>query len=275
MIGGTRFRIDASIALQSALAARIARGQSDIATGTRLRVASDDPAASAQVSQISRALSDSSAWRDVAVQGAALAAQAGATLSAAQSALDRARELTTIAASAANSQSDRATIAGELRAIADDIDALALASDASGERVFADGPAIALPVGANERIVPTLSRADAFGAGALDLGITLRAAADAMSGDDAARAMALASVVQAGGRVADAQAAIGIRAARLDAVVTRLTDRDAVLTEQQGALEGTDVAATVARIQADQLSLDASRSLFARVNRQTLFDLLG
>ena len=65
------------------------------------------------------------------------------------------------------------------------------------------------------------------------------------------------------------------RAARFDALRDRFIDSGASIAEERGGIEGTDIAATIARVQADQLSLDAAQSLFARINRRTLFDLLG
>lgn len=275
MIGGTRYRIGASITAQAALTARIARGQTDIALGKRLRTASDDPAASARIGHIAQVRTDASAWRDVASHGGALTALADTTLGSVQTAVDRARELATRAASDSTSFGDRGTIAAELRGIADDVEMLGRTVDVRGMRVFPDEPPLALAVSRDERVAPTLAHADAFGSADQNLASLIRAAADAVVGSDAERGVALDTIVAAGDRVAGAHAVIGMRGARLEAIMTRLTDRAAVLAEEQGMLEDTDVAATVARIQADQLSLDASRSLFARVNRQSLFDLLG
>ena len=276
MIGGTRHRIDVDVARQSVLSARIARGQSDIASGTRLQRASDDPAAAARAAQLGRTRIDTAAWSTVVAGGVALAARADTALVAGQDVLDRARELMTTSLSGTAGDVDRRNAADALRGMADDLDALALTTDASGARVFPDGAPLALPVGANTTIAPTLSVADAFATGGRSFATTLRDAAAAMTQSGAApRDAALANLVAAAEAVADARATIGGRAARLDAIATRLSDGDVELRAELSTLTGTDVPATIARIQADQLALDASRALFARVNRSTLFDLLG
>ncbi len=276
MIGGTRFRLEHDIANQSRLSAAVARGQSDIASKLRLQTASDDPAAAARISQIARARVDAAAWTGVVASGAALATRADAALASVQANFDRARELMTTAMSATASPSDRASVADELRGLAEDIDGLGGQTDATGQRVFPDGTPEALPLGASERVTPTLSLADAFMSAGQTLGDILRGAAAALVGTDpVARDTALSAIAAASDATATNRGLIGGRAARLDAVAQRLTDRDATLQEELGALQDTDIAATVARVQADTLALDASRSLFAHVNRQTLFDLLG
>lgn len=276
MIGGTRFRVDLDIARQSALSARIARGQSDIATGTRLQAASDDPAASARAAQVGRSRIDGAAWRDVANAGAALAARADSALASAGDTLDGARELMTTSMSGTASDADRRSAADALRGMADDLDALSLTTDAGGTRVFLDGAPLALPVGQGTTITPTLSIVDAFASGGRSFAATLREAAAALTQPDQARRdAALTAVVAAVDTLADARAVIGGRAARLDAIAERLTDGDARLREELSILTETDIPATVARMSADQLALDASRALFARVNKSTLFDLLG
>jgi flagellar hook-associated protein 3 FlgL len=40
-------------------------------------------------------------------------------------------------------------------------------------------------------------------------------------------------------------------------------------------LEDTDLTAAIARLNAQQLTLDAAQAAFARINRRSLFDLLG
>lgn len=258
---GARFRIDSDIARQSALSARIARGQADIARTTRLAVASDDPLAAAQIARLDAARIDRAAWSANAEHALALTDAADAVLGSAQDRIDRARELATIAASATASPADRATIAREIADIADDLVALASTRTAR-----------AIPVGNGIRIEPVPSSVAAFG----DTVDTLRRAASAIAGSDpAARDAALSEIVARGARMADVRGASGVRAARIDAVRERLSDADVRDAATRSTLADTDIAATVARIQGDQLALDASRGLFARINARTLFDLLG
>jgi len=273
-MAGIRFRIDSDIARQAQLAARIARGQSDIASQKRLQAASDDPAAAARIGELRRAQIDGAAWRANAEAGAALAAIADSTLGSVGVLLDRARELATNAASDTLSAADRGTIALELRSIADEVDSLAAATDATGQPVFPATP-IAVPVGRGLALNSTTAQADAFEVGGVDMGTLLRNAATQIAAGGAGRAAALAAVTMAGEQLASVRGEQGSRAARLDNVRERLIDAAADTAEERSSLEDTDLAATIARVQADQLSLDAVQATFTRINRRTLFDLLG
>ena len=46
------------------------------------------------------------------------------------------------------------------------------------------------------------------------------------------------------------------------------------LTEERSVLEDTDLHAAIAKLQSQQLTLDAAQAVFARVNQSTLFDVL-
>jgi len=103
----------------------------------------------------------------------------------------------------------------------------------------------------------------------------LRSAASSIQGTGTTRVDALASVTAASDHISEIRGEQGSRAARIDAVRERLTTVQTGAAEERSALEETDVAATIAHIHADQLSLDAAQAAFAKVNRRTLFDLLG
>ena len=158
---GIRFRIDAAIRHQSALATRIVRGQADITSGKRIQAASDDPAASVRIAQLRRTQTSEAAWRGNVDIGIALAARADATLGNVATLVDRARELATIGASETLSDKDRATIALELRSIADEVDSLSNGTDATGQPIFPGVPT-RLPVGDSLTLTATTSRTDAF-----------------------------------------------------------------------------------------------------------------
>ena len=271
---GIRVRIDTDIARQALLAARIARGQSDISSGKRLQAASDDPASSVRIAQLRRAQIGEAAWRANIDNGIALAARADGTLAAVSTLTDRARELTTRGASETLSAKDRDTMAMELRSIADEIDSLSIGTDATGQPVFPVAP-LRLPVGDSLALTATVSRANAFDVGGRNIAALLRDAATGMTASAAGRTTALADVVSASDHISTVRGEQGTRAARFDALRDRLVDSSAAVAEERMSIEDTDLAATIARVQADQLSLDAAQGMFARINRRTLFDLLG
>lgn len=273
-MAGIRVRIDQDIARQAALAARIARNQAAVSTQKRLASASDDPAAAARIGQLRRTQSAEAAWSSNVGAGIALAASADATLGNLAALFDRARELAVNAGSDALSAADRNTIALELRAIADEADSLSAATDATGAPVFPATP-LKLPVGLNLTVEATTSRSAAFMLGARDMGTLLRDSANLIAAGGPARATALTDITTAADQIATVRGEQGNRAARLDTLRIRLIDSAASIAEERSTLEDTDLAAAIARVQADQLSLDAAQASFARINRRTLFDLLA
>lgn len=271
---GLRFRIDSDIARQAALSARIARGQSDISSQSRLQVASDDPAAAARISELRKVQANETAWRANVEVGAAAAARADGVLQSVATLLDRARELVTLAANDTLGASDRSTIAAELRGLADEVDSLAATTDATGQPVFPANP-LRIPVDTGLTLTATASLASVFQVASRSLGTLLRDAATGVTGTAATRAMAMADVGLATDQISSVRGEQGSRAARIDALRERLIDAAATVAEERSGLADTDIAATIARIQGDQLALDAAQAAFARINRRTLFDLLA
>ena len=285
MIGATRYRLTAEINRQAKLANEIARAQTDISSETRLRTASDDPTASARVADIRRKQANETAWSANVETASAVATTADSTLKLVSTGLDRARELVLAGSSAGASASDRASYAAELRGIVGDLATYANQTDSRGLPIFPDDAPIAIPIGANQSIAATTAKADAFGnvvtgSGTRDLASILNAAADAIAAPDgAARTAALdgsiSDIAAATSHVADVHAEQGRRAALFDTARDRLADSAVTLADERGGLEGTDIPATVARLQAKLVTLEAAQAAFARISKQTLFDVLG
>jgi flagellar hook-associated protein 3 FlgL len=285
MISGTRARLTAEIARQSRLAHDIARGQADISTGKRIQAPSDDPIAAARVADIRRTQADQKVWNTNLDTASAVASQADGTLTGVATAIDRVRELMLSASSDTLNANDRNTIAVELRGIADDIHGYAAETDSRGYPIFPATDALKIPISAGVGVTATASRADIFGnvptaGGPMDLEQLVRAAADAVTIADkptrmVATTTALATIESAATHLSGKRGEQGLRAARIDSIRERLASSGLLLDEERIGLEATDVPATVARINAQQLSLEAAQAVFARVNRQTLFDLLG
>jgi flagellar hook-associated protein 3 FlgL len=278
MINGTRFRIEMDISRQSGLAARIARGQSDIASKTRLQAASDDPAASARVAILRRQDIDVKAWVANADSAASTASRADSALGALGVLLDRARELMTGASSETLNDADRAGIASELNGLADEVENLSGETDASGARVFPTA-ALRVSVGSDLTLAATTTIGDAFTAqtasGNVGIASILRNAGGALALGAAARAVQMANVISASDHLSAVRGEQGIRAVQIDRARDRLVAVRTSGAEERDGLEATDIPDTIARIQGDQLTLDAAQALFAKVNRRTLFDLLG
>lgn len=284
MINGTRHRLTVEINRQTRLAADIARTQVEISTGKKILAPSDDPTASARISEFARAQANEAAWVRNLESAAALSDRADTALSAVASGLTRAKELIIAAANGTLSADNRATIAAELRGIAADITTLADSRDPRGEALFRTGAPLEIPVHAGGTIAPVASRAAIFGAvttpsGVFDLATILSDAADAVvEPDDATRAAAadvsLDALDAAVNHIAAARGDQGVRASRIDNLREQLELSSLQLDEQRSGLESTNVTEAIARLQSKQLTLQAAQAVFARVNQNSLFDLL-
>lgn len=284
MTGITGYRLTAEINRQLKLSNDIARAQSDISSGNRLQTASDDPAAWARVAVIKRVESNQNAWLANVNTSAAVADQVSSSLEGLSNSFTRAGELMVDANNATKTASDRQAIADELNGIADDVDAAATAVDSRGLPLFPANTPLPIPISRVLQITATDSKTNVFDSvqtatGTKSLSQILRDAATAiLNPDDTLRktdSAASSDEVQAG--ITQISALIGqqgVRAARIDDIKTQLQGSLSSLEEERGGLQGTDVTGTVAKMQADLLSLQAAQALFARINQSTLFDLL-
>lgn len=284
MISGTRYRLTAEIHRQAELARDIARAQMEISTGKKILAPSDDPTAAARVAEIDRAQADEEAWNRNVETAAILAARSDTTLAAVERAMLRAQELMLAGASDTLSPDNRATIAAELNGIAEEIASLMETRDSRGALLFSRGEALEIPVNAGVRVAPVASRADIFEGiatpgGPADLvTIVSDAAAAVVEADPVAREAASAASIDAleagASHVIAARGEQGVRASRIDNIRERLATSGLQLAEQRNGLEATDIVEVVARLEAKRLTLQAAQAVFARVNQNTLFDLL-
>ena len=284
MISGTRYRLSMDINRQIALSRDIARSQTEISTGKRIQAPSDDPVASARVASIARSQANDVAFKSNLNLASALAARADTTLRSVGSALDRASELMVQGANGTLSDGDRATIAQELRSIADDIASLKDVRDTRGGPLFMSGGSLRIPVASGVTLEAVGTREDVFesvptAGGPQDIAAIVSAAADALSlTDPTARAAAVAAsadaVTAAVEHVANARGAQGALASRIDALIERQADSGLQLEEERSNLESTDVTAAIAKLQSQQLTLQAAQAVFSRINASTLFDIL-
>ena len=284
MAGITGYRLTTEINRQLKLSKEIARFQSDISSGKRLQTASDDPAAWARVAVIKRVESNQQTWLTNVDTASAVADQVSSVFEGLQNSFTRAGELMVDANNATKTPSDRQAIATELLGIADDIDAAATTVDSRGLPLFPADTPLPIPISRVLQISATDTKANVFDnvtttAGVVSLSQILRDAAAAITNpDDALRATDSATSNDA------VQAAIthitalvgqhGVRAGRIDDIKEQLQTNASSLEEERGDLEGTDITGTVAKLQANLLSLQAAQAIFARINQSTLFDLI-
>jgi flagellar hook-associated protein 3 FlgL len=286
MINGTGYRATQQIAQQQKLSQQIARVQSDISSGKRILVASDDPVAAARVAQIRQAQADQAAWTRNVNTAQSLASQVDTSLTGIAAVFNRVKELTLAGASESVSSNDRQAMVQELNSLNTTLNNYAAAATPTGQNLFPTDAPVLVSVSDTLHLPATAQRSDVFdgiplshgGMGTLSSIIT--AAAAAIATDDvatrrAAADISLADVSSAVSHVSAQQSAQGLRAAQLDAAETTLVNNGTDLAGERSSLEDTDVASAVLRLNAKTLSLQAAQASFARVNRNTLFDFLS
>ena len=284
MISGTRYRLTMEINRQLALSRDIVRAQTEISTTKRIQAPSDDPVGAARVSEISRNQATDGVWKSNLDLAFALAARADTTLASAATVIGRANELMVGAANGTLSAENRETIATELRALAEELDSLKATTDSRGQPLFPTTDVLRIPVGAGVSITAVDTKSAIFesvptAAGPQDLAAIVNAAADAITEPDettrkAAIKVSLDALNAADSHVAAVRGQQGARGNRIDNLLDRLASTGLQLEEERGAIEGADISAVVARLQASQLNLQAAQAVFARVNQSTLFDVL-
>lgn len=281
MVGITNKIMLAEIRRQQKLSQDIVDGQTAISTGITLNKPSDNSLAWVQVSDIGRAQAQQAAWQSNISYGTSRAGNAEANLSEIDNLLTRAQELVTSARNGSLNDTSRAAITEEMSTIRTTIDELLNQKDYQGVSVFDDGQSVLVPVsrGLNLAVVGTKQDVsegiDVDGTPMSIDDILAQSIAAIQNGDDAAIAATLEGVKVAQGHIAVEQAKQGVRSDRLDVVGTRLTNVDLDLTERRASLESTDLSEVIANVKAQLLQLDAAQSAFARINQQTLFDLIS
>lgn len=283
MISGTRYQLTLEINRQLALARDIARAQTDISTQKRIQAPSDDPVAAARVSDIARSQANDVTWKRNLELASSLGARADTALKAIEVAIGRASELMVGAATGTMSDENRATIALELRSIAEELNALKATKDSRGNNLFMSGNALQIPVAPGFALEAVTTREDVFNvttpSGVQDIAAIVTAAADAISQTDPALRtpavnQSLDDIAAAVNHAGTRRGEQGARGNRVDQLLERLADTGIQLAEERSGLESTDIIATVAKLNAQKLTLDAAQAVFARVNQNTLFDLL-
>jgi flagellar hook-associated protein 3 FlgL len=284
MISGTRYRLDQEINRQLALSRDIAKAQTQLSTQKRIQSPSEDPVAAARISSIGRAQANEAAWKSNLNLASALADRADTALKAAGTAFDRVTELMTQGATGTLSDTDRATIALELRSIASELTTLKDSKDSRGNALFMSGYSLRIPVQTGVQVIAVGTREEVFesvatAGGPKDLAAIVSDAADALETNDptarkAAVAVSVDEVKAAVDHVATQRGEQGALANRVDQLLERQADTEIQMKEERSGLEDTDIQAVVARLSSQQLSLQAAQAVFARVNENTLFDIL-
>jgi flagellar hook-associated protein 3 FlgL len=256
---------------QQKLSQVLVETQVQISTGKRLQRASDDPVTAERITSLQRVQADGIVWAANIERG--LTANSAAD-GAARSLVDNlaaAQELLLAGANGATSAMDRALLAEQLDGIAVAIDRLAAQKDANGEPLFRSNGALQVRYSDTVVFAPVPAHDALFSVGGTQMAQMVRDAATALRSGLPAPVDSLESASTA---ATNALARIGQAGRELEDLRESLAAKQIDLAAERSGLEDTDLSEAIARLNQQQLTLEAAQSVFARLNRQTLFDLI-
>ncbi|OJY66926.1 MAG: hypothetical protein BGP16_16995 [Sphingobium sp. 66-54] len=276
MVFITTQSLNAEILRQQAMARDIATEQAKISTGHKLSQPSDNPQDWVQISLVGRQQSINTAWQSNLKFADSRAAQATTNLEQINDLMTHVTELLVTAAGTGAGSPGREAVAKELEGIRTTISDLVNQTDYQGRPVFDDTNTVNIPVGAGLAIEATPTRQSVaeniIGTRSLD-DILADAIAAIQSGDETARGNSLNDARTALDHVIVAQSLQGVRTQRIENIGKRIDDTALTLTERRSTLEDTDLTEVVTKLQNKLMTLEAAQIAFARISKQSLFDL--
>lgn len=275
MINAVGNRMTREIARQQRLASELERTQIQISSKKRLTKMSDDPVAARRISTIQTSQSSMKAWSLNLNSARGIVDQGEAVMRSAASLLTRAKELTLSAANGTMDQVARNAVAIELKSIADEFDSLAAQRGSNGEPIFGTA-AQNIRFDTDVTFSPLPTAAQAFSINGTSISTILRdSAAAAEASDSTAMGASIDAITGAIEHITEQHAMVGLSSARLDRIAASLELRGIGSAEERSTLEDTDLSEAIARLNAQDITLGAAQAAFAKINRQTLFDILS
>ncbi len=305
----TRATHAATVTQMTVLQTDIARLQTEISTNRRIALPSDDPVGSARATQLTRLLALHAVDKANIDRATTRLTAADTALDGVGTVLQRAKELALNGATGTLNASDRATIAGEVQQLGEQLLGLANARDSDGASLFAgartgsaayavdavgaiawqgagsaarivldsgsvatglDGPAVF--AGIDGGIAPPPVSAPIV----TDVFAVLKGLQTALAEPDpavrrAAMANALTGIDSGIGRAADSRAAIGAKLARLGSETTRLDTVDLALHDDLSTTQDTDMTTAIAQLQRLTTVLQATQLSFVKISSLSLW----
>lgn len=273
--------------------------QTQIATGKKLIKPSDDPAGAQQLAELDRRDADAAVYGTNLTLASSLLDQADGVLKQITAQLTRATELATQAATGTQTDAARKSIATEITSVVQSLVTLANSRNVRGQPLFGtvDGTKAVTDNGngtftfpANNTLVSEVPIADGqtiqatesaktifdLGNGDNTLAMLSRMAATLNGGGDVSSSMstALDLLSQAVDQVANVQASVGSRSARVDLQQQLLTTANTDRADLRGKLEQVDVTDAIVQLQQMMTALSASQASFTKLSQLSLFDYL-
>ena len=277
--------------------------QMQLSSGKKLTRSSDDPVAASRLRALSRLDALSTVDTSNADRANSDLSLADAAMSNMASAITRAKDLATQAASSTITDQQRGAIATELDQINSNLLALANARDSNGHALFggesagdaykldASGNAVyigtgstdALPIGEGQSVTRSmtgpefLNFQDASG-NPTDIMATIKTLSDALktgTNPTGAASGALTTLQTGLDTLTTGQTVVGTRLAWIDVTNTRRVSQSELRTNEESNLGATDIASTVAQLQQTMTVLEASQASFSKLANLSLFNNLN
>jgi len=283
----TSYSLTSQIKNQQALENQISDLNYDISSTVKVHVASDDPAAAAQIAQLGRQQSANAVYASNVTNAQATTSLVDTGLSSIQTSLQRAKELMLSASNGTMSADDRSAAITELQGIQQSLQTAAQATDASGNLLYAKGSPTQIPIGDGVTVAAGESYDDVFGTVSLSGGGTssldtiLGNAISSLQGDSSgtlnqtAVNSAMTALDDASTHISNAQSDLGVRETRLNNAADDLATDKTNLATSRSALEDTDVTEAYTQMQQKMTILNAAQSMLAQISKTSLFDKLS
>jgi flagellar hook-associated protein 3 FlgL len=279
----THYSLTAEVNRQTALESQIAQLQTDISSGTKVHVASDDPAAAARIATIGRQQADNTVYASNVSMAQSITSLVDTNLQSVQTALNRVKELALSASNGTMNDSDRAAVVTELQGIAQDLTSYSTQTDSSGNPLYIQGTTpTQIPIGKGITVAAGDSYSDVWGNVTLKDGSTSSIAdivnstiSAIQNNDSAGMATSLDSIDSATNHISDAQADIGVRETRLNNASDSLANTKTDLASERSVLEDTDATEAYATLSNKMTILNAAQSVLATLGKISLFDKIS
>jgi flagellar hook-associated protein 3 FlgL len=281
------YSISSQIKNQQSLENQISDLNYDISSTVKIHVASDDPAAQAQIAQLGRQQANNTVYASNVTNAQATTSLVDTSLASIQTQLQRAKELMLSASNGTMSADDRTSAITELKGIQQSLQTAAQATDSSGNLLYAKGSPTQIPIGDGVTVAAGESYDDVFGTVSLTSGGTssldtiLGNAISSLQGDSSgtldqtAVGSAMTALGDASTHISDAQSDLGVRETRLNNAADDLANDKTNLATSRSALESTDVTEAYTEMSQKMTILNAAQAMLAQISKTSLFDKLN
>ncbi len=271
--------------------------QTQIATGKKIQKTSDDPNAAAQLAELDRKDADAEVYGSNLTLADSLLTQADSVLGQIDKQLDRATQLVTQAGNGTQTDATRKILGNEISSIIDAIVGLANTNNVRGQPLFGtpDGTKAVtrnndgtftyavtnvseVPIADGQTIQATESASRVFkmDGGKDTLAILSQLSQALIAGGDVSATVSagLDDLKEAGDQLANVQASIGARGARVDLQQQLLTTAKTDRADLRSKLEQVDITEAVVQLQQMMTALSATQASFSKLSSLSLFDYI-